>query len=338
MRDRPLIEPKFFETYHYAEVLSAVIEVPIDHLRLWDEFLGDGAVVNLLAPYVPESAFHAFIGFVIDRLLYDYTVDFDIERGQALARSFEDIPDALADLDPFTLPVERALKARNFEFESFLDWLARRNKKFTLAEPDDICEYFQELRLVGPYDALVARSAREVFFTLFTNRTLLLQFNAFVAEHVREVGADPGGVLEQGAAAYLERPGVLRRAYMPEWVRRAVFFRDRGRCVACHTDLSGLVSLWSVENFDHMVPLASGGLNDVTNIQLLCAACNSRKADGAAFTSGTYEDWYAMPEADPRTVADTQGEGAGALSRTAVGGDGRARRRRKNAVARKDGG
>jgi hypothetical protein len=320
VRERPSIEPKFFETYHYADVITAVVEERFDHLRLWDEFLCDGAVAALVAPYVPESAFHAFIAFVIDRLLYDYTVDFDLDQKQALARSFERIPVALADLDPFTLPVERAMKTRRFDFESFVEWLKSHGKEFAAAEPDDINEYFQDLRLCGPYEELVARSAREVFFTLFTNRTLLLQFNAILAEHVADLAAqDDDEELVQAVAHYFERPGVLRRAHMPEWVRRAVFFRDRGRCVGCHTDLSGVVSLWSAENFDHMVPLASGGLNDVTNIQLLCAACNKQKADGAAFTSGMYEDWYPMTETRSPSLADAIEERVAPSASAAVG-------------------
>ncbi|WP_199318875.1 HNH endonuclease signature motif containing protein [Leptolyngbya sp. FACHB-541] len=67
-------------------------------------------------------------------------------------------------------------------------------------------------------------------------------------------------------------------------------------CAICGTDLSGLVSLSPIENFDHMVPLARGGLNDVTNLQLLCQPCNLRKRDGTATTSRTYEAWYDMED------------------------------------------
>ncbi|MBD2001525.1 HNH endonuclease [Leptolyngbya sp. FACHB-541] len=87
-----------------------------------------------------------------------------------------------------------------------------------------------------------------------------------------------------------------KRVTPPKWARKAVFFRDRGMCAICGTDLSGLVSLSPIENFDHMVPLARGGLNDVTNLQLLCQPCNLRKRDGTATTSRTYEAWYDMED------------------------------------------
>lgn len=77
------------------------------------------------------------------------------------------------------------------------------------------------------------------------------------------------------------------------WAQRAVFFRDRGKCVLCDSDVSGLVSLDNIENYDHIVPLSRWGLNDITNLQLLCVPCNQHeKRDGAVITSGRYQSWY----------------------------------------------
>ena len=297
MREHTTVQPWFLETYHYADVITAAIEERFDHLGIWDEFFCDGQVAGLIAPYSRTSAFHAFIGFVIDQLLYDYTVDVDLDHRQSVAKAIGEIAEPIADVEPFTLPVERAFKVRGFEFESFVDWLKGRNKTFAVADGDDLYDYFQALRLYETYDDLVARSTREVFFILFGNRRLLLAFNAIVSNHVESEVLDAvDEELRAHATPLFDRPGVLKRAHMPQWVRRAVYFRDRGRCVMCQTDLSGILSMWSEDNFDHMVPLASGGLNDVTNIQLLCATCNQRKADGASVTSGTYEDWYSMDE------------------------------------------
>jgi hypothetical protein len=331
-----MIEPRFFETYNHADVITTVVEDPSDHLNLWHEFFCDGAAASFVAPYRPESAFHTLIGFIIDRSLYDTTTDVDLDHQKALANSFKSIPEALDDIDPFTLPVERALRARRLEYESFVDWLQSHDKTFGDAEPDDIYDYFVDLRLCGPYEELITQSTREVFFTMFANRTLLLRFNEIVAHYVQDlVPQDHDEELRKGTACHFERSGVLRRAYMPEWVRRAVFFRDRGRCVRCQADLSGMVSLWSEENFDHMVPLASGGLNDVTNIQLLCATCNKRKADGEAFTSGTYEDWYSIAEPSAATSAQST-EGKGQNSTVTSGSSSRHTRKCKNRSTKDD--
>lgn len=52
---------------------------------------------------------------------------------------------------------------------------------------------------------------------------------------------------------------------------RALYARQRGRCAWCAASLA--------DGFhrDHRVPLALGGANDITNIDLLCPGCNVRK-------------------------------------------------------------
>lgn len=62
-----------------------------------------------------------------------------------------------------------------------------------------------------------------------------------------------------------------RREPIPEDVRRAVFRRDGGRCVAC-----GSAELLQ---FDHVIPVALGGASSLENLQLLCAPCNRAKGD-----------------------------------------------------------
>jgi 5-methylcytosine-specific restriction endonuclease McrA len=79
---------------------------------------------------------------------------------------------------------------------------------------------------------------------------------------------------------------------MPEWVKKAVLYRDRGACGACNKDVSGLICIGNQKNFDHIVPLAQGGMNDVTNVQLLCEECNLKKGHANSFTSKQYERWY----------------------------------------------
>ena len=60
-----------------------------------------------------------------------------------------------------------------------------------------------------------------------------------------------------------------RREPLPEDVRREVFRRDGGRCVACGSD--------ELLQFDHVIPVALGGASTPENLQLLCAPCNREK-------------------------------------------------------------
>ena len=51
-----------------------------------------------------------------------------------------------------------------------------------------------------------------------------------------------------------------------------LFLMQRGLCAACHVDIS------CKNHVDHIMPLALGGSNDKTNLQLLCPACNHAKS------------------------------------------------------------
>jgi hypothetical protein len=144
--------------------------------------------------------------------------------------------------------------------------------------------------LVGDVEELSSKVVEEVFFHLFGNRSCLLAFNELIAKMIiREIGADD---VDAEHARCFAAPGILRRSTLPAWVKHAVFYRDRGLCALCQSDLSRLVTVEPDENYDHIVPLKRGGLNDVTNIQLLCSPCNLEKGDSTGTTSSRYERWF----------------------------------------------
>jgi hypothetical protein len=66
-----------------------------------------------------------------------------------------------------------------------------------------------------------------------------------------------------------ERGAGARREPIPEELRRQVFRRDGGRCVACGSD--------ELLQFDHVIPVTLGGASTADNLQLLCAPCNREK-------------------------------------------------------------
>jgi 5-methylcytosine-specific restriction enzyme A len=64
-------------------------------------------------------------------------------------------------------------------------------------------------------------------------------------------------------------PEKSKRIAFPKEVREYVFQRDNHQCQSC-----GQTAKLSI---DHIIPLASGGSNDISNLQTLCGSCNSQK-------------------------------------------------------------
>jgi 5-methylcytosine-specific restriction enzyme A len=65
------------------------------------------------------------------------------------------------------------------------------------------------------------------------------------------------------------------RIPIPEYVRDYVLKRDNYKCKQC--------SKTSNLHIDHLKPLAKGGENDLSNLQILCSSCNLAK--GSKFIS-----------------------------------------------------
>lgn len=284
-------EHKYFGTYWFADVVSDILEDPFPYLRNLEDHFGDGRYLSMLQPYQRYSALHGFIEFILEGLFDEQVTGEDLLRRQEQFKKYGKIPSALLDMRPNVLFIERALLHYSMPHVSFTEWLKARGLTFLDASDNELEEYHLMLRDEGPYFELLERLVSEVFFLLFQNRRTLRAFNRMIAAHVTET--DDVQNLE-GVAEYFAGAGVLRRANIPAWAQRAVFFRDRGKCTLCGCDLSGLLTVSNVENYDHIVPLAKGGINDVSNLQLLCRACNQNKLHRSDSTSDIYEAWYPM--------------------------------------------
>ena len=69
---------------------------------------------------------------------------------------------------------------------------------------------------------------------------------------------------------------IIPRTVFPEWVKKAVHARDRGKCAQCGQSIT--MELEAQGHLDHIIPLLAGGCNDLVNLQLLCKECNQRKS------------------------------------------------------------
>lgn len=150
----------------------------------------------------------------------------------------------------------------------FFDFLLESN--FTLIE-DSYDEFIEFDSVLGD---VVLQLSKEMFYVLFQNRDFLLKFNLYLS---------------------YSNHYDMERCSIPFWAKRAVKYRDKGRCVFCGADLSGLLDVEDDRSvhYDHIVPSHEGGINDISNLQLLCQHCNTSKK-ATILTSNKYKDWYDM--------------------------------------------
>lgn len=288
------IVARFYETYSICDVISGLLNNTLEHALLLEGFHCDEQCADWLAPYEKESVLHLFIGYVVQGIHSEQAEGLDIDGQREIYVNFKEVPFAIADLQPHKLPIEHAFEYHGIDHLTFLEFLMDEGKTFEEAGADDIHEYMNEIWISAAYEDLVKQTVAEVFHVLFQNRELMMKFNSYISGILKDAKWERIEDLDRSLFA---PNGRLARARPPMWAQRAVFFRDRGRCVLCDRDVSGLTSIDNVENYDHIVPLAKWGINDITNLQLLCAPCNQHnKRDGAPVTSGRYQSWYSMGE------------------------------------------
>lgn len=110
-----------------------------------------------------------------------------------------------------------------------------------------------------------------VFFLLFSDRAFLIKLQKLIARYV-------AGLAAADHPRFFQRDGIFKRTRsLPSWLKEAIFYRDKGHCQLCWTNLTGLLMPTRNVHLDHMIPLACSGSNDVTNFQLTCKYCNCKK-------------------------------------------------------------
>jgi hypothetical protein len=265
-------EIKYFETYYFANIINNILSNPLGFPEVFDSFFNSG-VEAFLKPFPKQSRLHDFIIWAIETIVYeDIDADIDsIRKGK---------------LETW---VEYAYQHYKLDYYSLDEWCKNNNLSKSELSEDDLFEYFQELRITEPYDKLLTLMSEEIFFILFQNRGLLYTLNYWISNSLSKMEVDE---FESDSMKLLTKKNFLKRSRIPVWVQKAVFFRDRGMCLNCKKDLTGLFNLSSNKNYDHIIPLAQGGINDVTNVQLLCESCNKSKKENIIAVSQHYEKWY----------------------------------------------
>ena len=128
----------------------------------------------------------------------------------------------------------------------------------------DACyEYFTEdLMWSQEYEDLLDRLADEVFHISFLNRRALAGLHEYLAASISDLNveslreAEESDVTARPLAKLFAADGRLKRVAIPMWAKRAIYFREHGKCAACRRDVTGLLDAIPSEQYDHVVPLA----------------------------------------------------------------------------------
>lgn len=253
--DEKFLHMPFQDSYFICQAVDTSLRNGMAYARNIEDFMGDMACRRLLYKYPKFTPFHEYIELVVDSVIWEQASRTDTCSW-----------------------VDYLFKGHGIDV-SYKKWQAENKKNETVEE------YLEFLREEDILPTLVDSVTKEVFHILFSNRSVLKNFGTTAAYYVQEVS--PGFYPE-----FFVKENQLRRAPIPKWAKDAIFHRDKGICVGCKADLTRLVNQQNALHFDHIIPLAKGGMNDVTNLQLLCENCNLTKSHRHSEVSTMYESWY----------------------------------------------
>lgn len=265
-------EAKFYETYYVANIISEVLKNPFPYAGKFEEYFGDDKIQCEISSFPKETIFHGFIDNLIEDLWYE-----------ALEKHIENYNKIL---EPPIIQIFKYHAVNYYDFSTFeKDYKSRHDNVFN----DDLYMEYYTILIDNDWYGVKNQIKNETFYILFQNRELLRDFHELISSYIRDLRFSDIDPLYR---KYFRKDGVIKRFTIPKWVKKAVYFRDRGRCTICKCDLSGILSLSEKLNYDHVVPIVKGGTNEVTNIQLLCEKCNKSKGGRNTKTSNVYELWY----------------------------------------------
>lgn len=259
----------FFATYYLADLIQQILDDTLEAAPVWSDTITDLAENAAESGFTMDTALHQFIRCATDRELFLFDSETFVSRNDDWVQfQLNHVPEDHRSTD---LWAELALRRHGLPFEPFEGWQKAEAER----DGDLVHDWYRELRQSESYDELIHAMADAVFHILFANRRVLFNFNEWIAWRI---GRDDLGPILR------EKP--------PSWAKRAIFFRDRGRCCQCGQDLSGLLSQVGIANLDHVVPLVANRINDVTNLQLLCDKHNAAKGGPIVAPSNSYEAWF----------------------------------------------
>lgn len=244
------------DLYYICQMADRVTEDPFQYIRHIEEIFGDAASASLSQNYPKWTCFHSFLESIVSSVILE-----NMEKSEE---------------NPGRFWVDHLMRSNGILYSKVSPTQFNR---------DEYYEYFDALQQQDLIGSLCEGVAKQVFHVLFSNRGTMSAFGHMVSGYVLET-------TPTFSPDAFTISGHLRRSRIPSWAKNAVFHRDKGKCVLCRTDLTRLFSQSSQIHYDHILPLALGGMNCVTNLQLTCSVCNQSKGARSAETSREYEAWY----------------------------------------------
>ncbi|WP_281884191.1 HNH endonuclease [Paenibacillus sp. YYML68] len=225
----------------------------------WIEYIGINYINKVIKPH-KRTLLHDYIAAI-----YEYHMNYLINKHLPI-EVIENIIELFTTYSPDDKEFKRILsKYREFKIDFVeLEAIDQSGNVVDYRSLDGMGSHFYNLF----EEKIMPIVVDDVFTLLFQNKMFLKKFNESISELI-----DVLNMTEY--PEFLKKDGVIRRcSYIPEWLKRGVFFRDKGRCQECGIDLTGLRSPFDQIHLDHIIPLDLGGTNDPTNFQLLCEKCN----------------------------------------------------------------
>ena len=205
---------RFFNSYYYTNILSNLINNRWEFLGFVSQFFENDMIIPLIKPWQKESILHRFIYFVISDTIDDESYNDAVKQlDNAKKRGDKQIEQ---------IYIEWVFENYGFEYLKFIEFCPKELNKI---EEDDFYEYYNELFLSSDLEDLFKIISEEVFYIVFNNRSLLLNFNNIVSEYISNLTFTHFNDEYEEYSIYLKQNGQLKREHIPEWIKNAVYYR-----------------------------------------------------------------------------------------------------------------
>ncbi|MFP7254859.1 HNH endonuclease [Terribacillus goriensis] len=233
----------------------------------WDELISE--IAQKLIKPEKESLLHLYINWIhstLDDEVDDTLKNGDLSNSQRILDVMESTINQLGiksykkDYPNYNSihKCNHCGKCRSCKkFQRYIDWIKTYNKELT------------------------SQRVHSIFHVLMLNKAFLRDFHEVIAKSIRIDKKRLHSLYPDD----INSDGIIKRKHWPVWLKKGIFFRDKGVCTLCRNPLSGDLFLGIDPDMDHIVPLALHGNNDSSNIQILCNICNNKKRHYSSATS-----------------------------------------------------